>query len=153
MWKAVLFTGLIFFTGCVVPADVFFRNFSNETVRLQARLTDRRYFNKLPNRVDFYDTSEIKRKPYGRWKYNTLVTWVDTTTFYIDVPAATVVNIKDLSNGLILGSRQPDVLLLMTKGTKTDTLITGDYLSVDKKFKFTGYGMFKPARYYYDVRD
>jgi hypothetical protein len=54
------------------------------------------------------------------------VIWVDTATFYIDVPA----HRRDeytVSNGLTLGSKQPEVLLLLISDDKTDTLMKGDY--------------------------
>ncbi len=131
---------------------MFFRNFSNQNVRLQASLIDRRRFDKLPNKVSFYDTTVKKRKYYGDWRQDSLVTWVDATTFYIDIPAFTVINIADVSNGLTLGSRQPEVLLLMIADNKTDTLTTGDYASLADKFKSKGYNPFGTAIYYYDFR-
>ena len=131
---------------------MYFRNFSNQTVRLQAKLVDRRRFEKLPNRVNFYDTSTKKRHYYGDWRKNALVSWVDTTTFYIDIPASTVINIADVSNGLTLGSRQPEVLLLLIAGNKTDTLTTGSYPSLDNKFKSKRHSPLATAIYYYDFR-
>ncbi len=149
--RRLILLATVFFAGCTVPAEVYFRNYSNKAVRLQATLTDRRRFEKLPNKVTFYDTA-TKKQWYGNWRSTAMVTWTDTATFYIDVPAFTVVNVADISRGLILGSREPDVMLLMMADNKTDTLTTGDYLSVTKKFKYEGYTMFKPAIYYYDVR-
>jgi len=151
MWRLSLLISILF-AGCTIPAKVFFRNFSNEKVRLQASLIDRRRFNKIPNEVNFYDTSKNKRQYYGAWQKDGLVTWMDTATFYIDVPPFTVVDIADVSNGLTLGSRQPDVLLLMICGNKTDTLTTGDYPSLADKFKTKGYNPFSTAVYYYDFR-
>ena len=138
--------------GCTIPAKVFFRNFSNEEVRLQVTLVDRRRFTKLPNAVNFYDTATRKGKYWCNWKSSNLVTWVDTTTFYIDVPAFTVVDVEDISRGLVLGARQPDVMLRMITECKVDTLTNGDYYSLAAKFKSTGYGPFKPPIYYYDFR-
>src|SRR5215217_6732469 len=85
MWKLLVLISFLL-SGCIIPADVFFRNFSNQTVRLQATLADRRRFEKLPNKVNFYDTSTKKRHFYGDWRTNAFVRWVDTTTFYIDIP-------------------------------------------------------------------
>jgi hypothetical protein len=151
MWKLLLLIAFLF-AGCTIPAEVFFRNFSGEKVRLQASLIDRSRFNKLPNKVTFYDTSTRKHQYYGNWRENGLVTWVDTATFFIDVPAHTVINIADVSNGLTLGSRQPEVLLLMISAGKTDTLTKGDYPSLAAKFKTKGYNPFGTAVYYYDFR-
>ncbi len=151
MWRLILLITCLF-SGCTIPAEVFFRNYSNQKVRLQASLIDRSRFNKLPNKVTFYDTSTRKRQYYGHWWANGLVTWVDTATFYVDVPAYTVINIADVSNGLTLGSRQPEVLLLLIADNKTDTLTTGNYPSLVEKFKSKGYNPFGTAIYYYDFR-
>jgi len=56
MWKLFVLISFLL-SGCIIPGDVFFRNFSNRTVRLQATLEDHRRFEKLPNKVNFYDTS------------------------------------------------------------------------------------------------
>lgn len=149
MWRSLTLI-LIFFAGCTIPAEIYFRNLSPNSVRLQASLVDRRRFDKLPNRVNFYDTSTKKRQFYGEWRTDALVTWVDTSTFYIDVPAYTVVDLADISRGLTLGAKQPDVILSMIVNNKTDTLTTGDYSSIVAKFKLRGYGLFKPPVYYYD---
>ncbi|MEJ8818574.1 hypothetical protein [Lacibacter sp. H407] len=151
MWKLLVLISFLL-SGCIIPAEVFFRNFSNQTVRLHATLADRRLFKKLPNKVSFYDTSTTKRQFYGDWRTNAFVTWVDTTNFYIDIPASTVVNIADVSNGLALGSNQPDVLLLAITDNKIDTLTTGDYSSLAGKFKSNRYHPLGTAIYYYDFR-
>jgi hypothetical protein len=150
MWKFFLLI-LVLLSGCTIPALVYFRNYSDKKVRLQATLVNRSYFKKLPNLVDFYDTATKRKEYFGHWQSGILVTWVDSTTFYIDIPPATVINIADISKGLVLGARQPDVLLLLINGEKRDTLTTGDYLSLAKKFKSTGYGAFKTPVYYYDI--
>jgi len=142
----------ILFAGCTIPAKVFFRNFSNQKVRLQATLVDRRFFDKLPNKVDFYDTATRKKQYVGEWRATDLVTWTNTTTFYIDVPPFTVVDVDDVSRGLVLGARSPDVQLVMFSENKIDTLTDGDYISLAAKFKTTGWGMFKTPIYYYDLR-
>ncbi len=151
MWRLVLLI-LLFFTGCIIPADVFFRNFSGQQVRLQATLIDRRWFDKLPNKVSFYDTSKRKRQYYGDWRTTSFITWTDTTTFYIDVPAFTVINVADISNGFSLGGRKPDVVLTMIADNKTDTLTNRDYMSFYDKFKTKGYNPFGTANFYYDYR-
>lgn len=151
MWRFILLIALLF-AGCEIPAEVYFRNFSGQTVRLQASLIDRSRFNKLPNRVTFYDTSTRKRQYYGNWRRNGLVTWVDTATFYVDVPAYTIINIADVSNGLTLGSKEPEVLLLLISDHKTDTLMKGDYSSLARKFKEKGYNPLGTVKYYYDFR-
>jgi len=151
MWKLLLLIAFLV-AGCTIPAEVFFRNYSGKKVRLQASLIDRSRFNKLPNKVTFYDTSTRKHQYYGNWRENVLVRWVDTATFYIDVPGHTVINIADVSNGLTLGSKQPEVLLLLISDDKTDTLMKGDYLSLTHKFKTKGYNPFSTAIYYYDFR-
>lgn len=150
MWRLTIII-FILLSGCTIPATVLFRNFSNKTVRLQATLVDRSRFDKLPNKVDFYDTATKKRQFYGDWQASSLVTYLDTTTFYIDVPAFTVVDVANVSNGLVLGARSPDVLLLMITGNKVDTLTTGYYPSLAEKFQSTGYGIFKNPVYYYDI--
>ena len=150
MWRLTIFVFLLL-SGCTIPATVLFRNFSKETVRLQATLIDRHRFDKLPNKVDFYDTATKKRQYYGDWRTSSLVTYIDTNTFYIDVPAFTVVDVADISRGLVLGARSPDVLLLMITGNKVDTLTTGGYSSLAEKFHSTGYGLFKNPVYYYDI--
>jgi hypothetical protein len=150
MWRVTILIA-VFLSGCTIPASVLFRNFSNETVRLQATLIDRRRFDKLPNKVDFYDTAIKKRQFYGDWQASSLVTYVDTTTFYIDVPAFTVVDVADVSRGRVLGARSPDVLLLMIIGNEVDTLTTGGYTSLAGKFQSTGYGIFKNPFYYFDI--
>jgi hypothetical protein len=150
MWRLLIFIS-IFLAGCTIPGKIFFRNYSKENVRLQATLVERRYFDKLPNKVNFYDTA-TKRKEYcGNWKYSGLVTWVDTTTFYINVPPFTVVDIADISRGLVLGARQPDIILLTIIDKKVDTLMTGEYFSFAKKFLYRGYGLIRPPIYYYDI--
>jgi hypothetical protein len=151
MWRLILLVAFLL-AGCTIPAEVFFRNFSAKKVRLQATLIDRSRFDKLPNKVTFYDTATRKHLYYGNWRSNGLVTWVDTATFYVDVPAYTVINLADVSNGLTLGSRQPEVLLLLIADNKTDTLTTGDYPSLALKFTQKGYNPLGTVKYYYDFR-
>src|SRR4051812_45575951 len=112
MWRITVLIS-IFLVGCTIPAEIFFRNFSNRKVRLQATLVDRFRFDKLPNKVNFYDTATKSRQYAGDWQSSRLVTWLDTATFYIDVPPFTILNLADISRGLVLGARQPDVVLLM----------------------------------------
>ena len=150
MWRLTLLA-FLFLSGCSIPATVLVRNFSEEQVRLQATLADRRDFKKLPNQVDFYDTATRKRQYCGDWKGSRLITWVDSTTFYVDVPAFTVIDVADISKGLVLGARQPDVLLQLIADNKTDTLTAGDYLSLAKKFQSSGAGLFRNPVYYYDI--
>lgn len=149
MWRLILLAS-VFLAGCTIPAEVYFRNYSDKKTRLQASLVDRRLFDKLPNRITFYDTATKKHDLYGKWRLSTLVTWVDSTRFYVDIPAFTVINIEDISRGLTLGAKEPDIILTMTTDNKTDTLMTGEYFSIVKKFKERGYGIFRPAIYYYD---
>lgn len=151
MWKPLLLIAILF-AGCTIPAELYFRNYSTATIRLQTTLIKRSYFNRLPNKLSFYDTATKRHQYYGVWRKQALVTWIDTTTFYIDVLPATVVDVKEISNGLVLGATQPDVLLLTIKEGKTDTLLKGDYLYLTTKFKCRPYGIFKPPIYYYDVR-
>ena len=150
MWRLTAFL-FVFFAGCTIPAHVYFRNYSNKKVRLQATLVDRNHFDKVPNKVYFLDTSNEKGRYYGEQRSSSLVTWLDTITFYIDVPAYTVVNIADVSKGLVLGGVQPDVLLILIADNKVDTLTTGDFFSLDKKFQWTGYGVFRDPVFYYDI--
>ena len=142
----------VFFAGCTIPAEILFRNYSNRKVMLDVSLADRKFFDRLPNKVNFYDTSASKHQFSGGWRASTFVTWVDSITFYLEVPPFTVVDVADISNGLTLGTKQPDVMLIMTTDHRADTLITGSYVSVAKKFKSTGYGLFKSPVYYYDNR-
>src|SRR3569623_263855 len=86
MWRLILLVAFLL-AGSTIPAEVFFRNFSAKQVRLQATLIDRSRFDKLPIKVTFYDTATRKHLYYGYWRSNGLVTWADTATFYVDVPA------------------------------------------------------------------
>ena len=150
--KAISFFLLCsFFFGCTIPCDVFFRNLSSETVRLNGKLVDRWHFDKLPNKVDCYDTAQRARHVYGEWKYQKLITWSDSTSFQIDIPPFCVIDVGDVSNGLTLGARSPDVFLVVSSSSKIDTLTTGDYQSLAAKFQVKKSFFSKPI-YYYDVR-
>ena len=151
--KTIIVTFIIstLFTGCTIPCSVFFRNLSNKTVGLKGKLVDRLYFDKLPNKVNFYDTAQNPKGIYGKWKYQQLVTWIDSTSFDINIPPFSVINLADVSMGLTLGSRSPNVLLIVFSGTKADTLTTGDYLSLKAKFR-EKYAVFSKPIYYYDTR-
>ena len=149
MWRLAVLTCILFF-GCTIPAHMYFRNYSSKTVQLKATLIDRKYFSKLPNKVNFYDTSTREKQYYGELRYDGLVTWVDSTTLNVKVPPYTVIDLADVSNGLTLGARQPDVLLVLISDHKVDTLIVNDFLSVEKKFKSVPYGIFRDQVYYYD---
>jgi hypothetical protein len=139
------------FTGCTIPCDVFFRNLSNETIELKGKLIDRRYFDKLPNKVNFYDTAQNSKQIYGKWKYQQLITWIDSVNFHIDIPPFSIINVGDVSNGLTLGAKSPDVLLIVFSNTKADTLTTGDYPSLAAKFQAKRKIFSKPV-YYYDAK-
>lgn len=141
----------IFLTGCTIPATVLLRNYSNGKVRLLAKIPDRSRFDKLPNKVNFYDTASRKKEYHGAWRESSSVTYIDSVTFQIDIPAFTVIDLADVSRGLILGSRSPDVLLLAYRSDHVDTLTTGSYFSIAEKFRTTGYSVFKKPVYYYDI--
>lgn len=142
---------LFFFTGCTIPCEIYFRNFSKETIKLQATLLNRNNFDKLPNKVSFYDSAKNKRRIYGDWKYQKLVTWIDSTTFFIDIPSKTIIDVGDISNGLILGTISPGVILIAFKTRGNDTITTGDYHSVAIKFQQKRSLFAKPI-YYYDLK-
>lgn len=126
---------------------MFFRNLSAETVRLNATILNRKQFKKLPNTVKFYTIAD---KPDDiTWQSNALVSWTDSTDFYIDIPAKTVIDVSDISNGLILGSRTPDVLLIAAGKNYTDTVTRGDYLSLAAKFTYKKRFLTRPV-YFYD---
>lgn len=131
-----------------MPCDVFFRNLSNESVRLNGKLVDRWYFDKLPNKVDFYDTAQNSKQVYGNWKYQKLITWTDSTNFHIDIPPFCIIDVSDVSNGITLGTKSPDVLLVVSSSTKADTLTTGDYPSLAAKFQLKRAFFSKPVYYY-----
>jgi hypothetical protein len=147
----ILLLSAFLMAGCVVPAKIYFRNLSGEKVRLRATLTDRRRFNKLPNSVNLFDTATKKSAICGSWRSKDLVTWTDTTTLYLDVPAFTVIDLKDISNGLLLGTHVPDVLLVVITKNRMDTVTDGDLASVDQNFKRTHYNTFTTPIYYYDI--
>ncbi len=151
--KTIIATFIIstLFTGCTIPCNVFFRNLSNKTVGLKGKLVDRRYFDKLPNKVNFYDTAQNPKDIYGKWKYQQLVTWTDSTSFNIGIPSFSVINLADISLGLPLGTTSPNVLLIVFSGTKADTLTTGDYLSLQAKFR-KKYAVFSKPLYCYDTK-
>lgn len=138
-------------TGCTIPCGIYFRNLTGSVVRLQATLLDRCYFDKLPNAVNFYDTAQKSKTIIGNWKYQRLVTWVDSTGFFIDVPPKTSIDVADISNGLTLGTHSPMILLLAVRENKIDTVTTGYYTSVADKFKVKGGAFSKPV-YYYDLK-
>jgi hypothetical protein len=137
--------------GCTIPCEIFFRNLSNETVRLDGKLNDRWYFDKLPNKVDFYDTTQNSKHIYGKWKFQKLITWTDSTNFHIDIPPYCIIDVGDISNGLTLGAKSPDVFLVTSSSIKTDTLTTGDYPSLTTKFHVKRAFFSKPI-YYYDSK-
>ena len=139
------------FLGCTIPCDIFFRNLSNETVLLKGRLVARWRFDKLPNKVNFYDTAQTSRKIYGGWKYQKLITWTDSVNFQINIPAYSIVDLSDVSRGLTLGAKSPDVLLIISSNTKIDTLTNGDYTSLKEKFHVKGSFLSTPI-YYYDQK-
>jgi hypothetical protein len=139
------------FLGCTIPCDVFFRNLSNETVLLKGKLVDRWYFDKLPNKVDFYDTAQKLRQICGGWKYQKLITWTDSTNFHIDIPPYSIIDLGDVSRGLTLGARSPDVLLIVSSSIKADTLTTGDYPSLAAKFQVKR-AFFSNPVYYFDKK-
>ena len=153
MKAKVFFTFFIcaLFSGCTIPCDFFFRNLSNETALLKGRLVDRWRFDKLTNKVNFYETAQTSRKIYGEWKYQKLVIWTDSVSFEIDIPAYNIIDFSDVSRGLTLGAKSPDVLLIISSNTKIDTLSTGDYISLKEKFHVKGCFFSTPV-YYYDQR-
>jgi len=102
------------------PTNLYFRNLSDQPVRLIGRLVDKNRFEKLPNKVDFYDMPTSKKEMHGERKYRQFVTWTDSTGFFIDVPANIVIDVADISRGLRLG-KVPDVMLVTTTTIKTDT--------------------------------
>lgn len=115
---------------------------------MQATLVKRDYFYRLPNTVNFYDTALKKKAIYGQWKYQKLVTWTDSTHFFIDVPSNTIIDVANISNGLTLGSISPDIILVVTQTNNSDTLTTGDYPSVAAKFQQKNSIFGKPIYYY-----
>jgi hypothetical protein len=149
--QRLLLLSAFLLAGCVVPAKIYFRNLSTEQVRLRGTLVDRRRFKKLPNNVNLFDTAAKSSTICGRWRREDFVTWTDTTTFYLDVPAFTVIDLKDISNGLILGTHEPNVLLVVIRKNRTDTVTTGDLASVEQKFKRRPYNTFTDPIYYFDI--
>jgi hypothetical protein len=148
---AFIFFICVQFIGCTIPCDIFFRNLSDEEVQLKGKLVDRKYFDKLPNRVNFYDTAHKSKQIYGELKFRKLITWIDSNRFHIDIPPHCVVDLSDVSNGLTLGTTSPNVLLIISRSTKVDTLTTGDYSSVVAKFRVKSAFLSKPI-YYYDIK-
>ena len=140
-----------FFLGCTIPCDIFLKNLSNETVRLDGKLLNRWYFDKLPNTVDFYDTAQNPKQVFGKWKYQKLITWVDSTNFHIEIPPYCIIDLADVSNGLTLGAKSPDVFLVVSSRTKVDTLTTGDYPSLAAKFQVKR-AFFSNPIYHYDIK-
>ena len=123
-------------SGCVIPAEMFFRNKSDSVVRLTGKLIDRRYFDRLPNKVSFYDLPEKEKQIYGEWRETKFVTWLDTTNFFIDVPIKTIIDLEDVTDNFSLGLAFPRVIVIATTKDKTDTLARGDYSDIfSSKFK------------------
>lgn len=152
--RACKFTILIitlFITGCTIPCGIYFRNFTDQIVRLEAGLLKRSYFKKLPNTVDFYDLPVKQKEIDGVWRSQALVTWTDSVHFYIDLPAKTMINLADISNGLTLGSKSPDIILMATHDHQIDTVLTSAF-----PFSKTGFQLqrklFSNPVYYYDLR-
>ena len=137
-------------SGCVIPAELFFRNKTGSVVKLHGQIMDRRYFDRLPNKATFYHFPEKEKDIYGEWKETNFITWVDTSNFFIDVPAKTIINLEDITDKFSLGLSFPKVLLIATTSNRTDTISKGYYadpVTTNFKVKRRFLGTYT---YYYD---
>ena len=139
------------FSGCIVPAKIYFRNKSSFTVRLKGKIAEKEDFNRLPNKVDFYTLPQKEKGDYGVWKQTTFLTWVDTANFFIDIPPNTVVDIEDVSDSYSLGLPFPRVVLIVTTENNTDILSNGSAEFLYSKFVETR-KFLSGFTYYYDVK-
>jgi hypothetical protein len=122
----------------------------NAPVRLQVKINDRFSHHKVPNRVSFYDIPLSGGGMHGAWRTQALVEWIDSTSFLIDIPGQTVINLKDVSRGLTKGTVSPGVFATVAYQGRVDTVMTGDYQSVTDRFKFKP-AVFSEPIYYYDI--
>jgi len=115
---------------------MFFRNKSNSVVRLEGQLIDKRYIDRLPNRVSVYNFPKKRNHIYGEWREIAFVTWLDTANFFINIPANSIVDLEDVTDDFALGLSFPKVILVAKTEAKTDTVAKGYYDDpVTTKFK------------------
>lgn len=145
-----LFFIIQLFTGCQIPCEVYFRNFSGKTVRLEVKLADKTFFSRLPNKYSLYKLPKRDKQIYGDWVSNGFVTWTDTVSFYLDIPAQTILDIKDVSNGFGFGGSNPDIFLMLVADGKRDTIMNEYFPYVEAGFKLRR--VFWRYDYYYDYK-
>ena len=135
-YYAFYFFVLFLLSGCVIPVDMFFRNRSDTVVRIKGKLLTRKYFDRLPNRVSFYNFPSTKRNVCGVWQQDQLIQWIDTTEFFLDVPPNTIVDLENVTDRFALGLSFPKIILTAVTKDKIDTISKGYYdVPVTTKFK------------------
>jgi hypothetical protein len=137
--------------GCTKPCELYLRNFTNYSVKLQGKINNRRDHYKLPNSVYFYKTPITDKQMHGEWQSTELITWIDSINFFINIPAQSVIDLKDVSRGLVLGAVSPGVFITISYPAHLDTLMTGDYRSLKDKFRSQSSFLSDPI-FYYDVQ-
>jgi hypothetical protein len=127
-----------------------FRNKSGFVVRLEGKIIDSKQFDRLPNKVKFYRFPKKERQVYGEWQETGFIRWLDTTSFFVNVPANTIIHLDGVIDKFSLGLSLPDVLLIATTEQKTDTIIRENSYPVEK-FK-TGRRFLGRWTFYYDYQ-
>ena len=67
------------------------------------------------------------------------------------MPSNTAIDVSDISDGVTLGTKSPDILLAAIQKNKIDTVTTGNYISVADKFKSEKKLLSRPI-YFFDLQ-
>lgn len=105
--------------SCTQPIEIYLQNLKEQSLTIYGQLTNRKHFDKLPNRVSIYTLSMDK---YENWIKSDYLTWKDSVNYEITIPAKSQVKISELSKKLALGIGSPSVKIYSNQ----DTIFIGD---------------------------
>jgi hypothetical protein len=153
--RVLLLTILLFvavsFYSCSLYFDAFLRNMTRETATIDVFLNKRNQWATLPNRVK--TACKLVNFKSGYKKYfseTTYVTWFDSVHFQLKVSPNSTIDLSQIAGTFLNSSPTKDVRVIVSTGSKVDTLINGHSDFRHDLFKYKSKA-FRPILYY-DVK-
>ncbi len=143
---------LLLAESCSWQFQACIRNKSSSAALIDVYLLHTQDMKTLPNKIRMANQIINLKKGYKRFLDSTQnVTWIDLFHFKVNVKPGTTVDLTDMACIFINGSPRCKVILTVSSGNKTDTILNTTHFPYTRQLNYEG-GFFKHILYY-DITD
>ena len=139
----------LFLTSCSIDFNAYIRNMTDALAVVDVYLLNKEHMKTLPNKVRVANRVVSFKCGY-RKHIDSLqnVYWVDVNHFQLAVAPKTTVDLTDMAGRFHNGSATENIMVTVTVGNRTDTILNGNYRQDRQKFDYKSMGFGTPVLYH-----